>query len=89
MSSKAGSRRITLYVPRGQERLLEWARKHTGAASLSEAVLRALAEMMAMVEERQRQALKGLHGLWRDAPEAEQALRETEADWEQWRTGSS
>ncbi len=76
--------RLTLYVKSEHRELLLWVRQHTQAGSLSEAVFQALAELRSLVRKRNYHAWKRSHGLWKDAPEVEQAFQELEAEWRAW-----
>lgn len=82
---KKAPTRLTLYVKPQHQALLRWAQEHTRAASLSEAVFSALAELQALLKKRQLQALEATHGIWKDDPRIQEAFQELEAEWKAWR----
>ncbi len=86
-SSKAASipQRLTLYVKPQHRELVCWVQAYTQADSLSEAVFSALAELKALIKERQLQALAQTHGIWKGDPKIAEAFKELEAGWEAWR----
>ncbi|MCI0439015.1 MAG: hypothetical protein L0177_07755 [Chloroflexi bacterium] len=77
--------RLTLYVKPEHQALLNWVQDYARAKSLSEAVFSVLAEFKALVKERQMQALRETHGIWKDDPLIDDALKELEEGWEKWR----
>ncbi|HXG41878.1 MAG TPA: hypothetical protein VNL95_04050 [Dehalococcoidia bacterium] len=78
-------RRITIYVGPEREELLRWVQEHTGAPSFSEAFFAALSELRQLVAAQQREALAAVYGLWRHAPEVDEALAELQSGWRRWR----
>jgi|FaiFalDrversion2_1042247.scaffolds.fasta_scaffold03346_4 hypothetical protein len=84
----ASGKRVTIYVGPERVELLEWVQEHTGAPSLSEAFFAALSELRQLVAAQQRQALAAAYGLWRDAPEVDEALAELQSGWRRWREES-
>ena len=77
------ARRTTLYIH--DESLLDWVKQYTGTTNVSEAVERALKELKALYLKRRREALAALCGIWVDAPEVEQAMKELDEGWKQWK----
>jgi hypothetical protein len=81
--------RITIYA--GQEERQELLRKvlqYTRADSLSEAIFKALAELMEYKEEQWKaegaKALEESQGLWAGDPEIERAFELIARGWEDW-----
>lgn len=77
-------RRVTRYLRAENAGLWEWARRHTGRASVAEAALRAL---QTTVARRQREALAGAYGIWAEDRQVEAAFKELEAGWSAWSRG--
>ena len=84
-STKKIGERVTLYVKPEHRDLIQWALDYTGAASVSEAVLSAIAMLKAEQKEKQLKALDEIHGIWKDDPLIDEALKELEEGRESWR----
>lgn len=85
MSPTHSPARLSLHVTPERRQLLQWAQEHTQARSQSEAVFLALAELRSLVKEKRLQALERIHDAWKDDPRVEQAFRELDEGWRQWR----
>ena len=84
-TAASAPQRLTLYVKPEHQKLIQWAQAYTQANSLSEAVLSALADLKALIKERQLQALEQTHGLWKDDPKIAEAFQELDEGWQAWR----